>query len=42
MKIQDEDDLAFVLEYKIIPLLEEYYYGDDRLTEVLNICKINI
>ncbi len=37
MKIQDEDDLAFVLEYKIIPLLEEYYYGDDRLKEVINI-----
>jgi len=35
MKIQDEDDLAFVLKYKIIPLLEEYYYGDDRLKEVI-------
>ena len=39
MKIQNDDDLAFVLEYKIIPLLEEYYYGDDRLTEVIALCK---
>ncbi len=35
MNIQNSEDLAFVLEYKIIPLLEEYYYGDkDRLKEV--------
>jgi len=39
MKIQNNDDLEFVLEYKIIPLLEEYYYGDDRLTEVLKLCQ---
>jgi len=39
MKIQNDDDLDFVLEYKIIPLLEEYYYGDDRLTEVIALCK---
>jgi len=38
MKIVNEDDLAFVLEYKIIPLLEEYYYGDDRLAEIIKIC----
>jgi len=39
MKIQDEHDLAFVLEYKIIPLLEEYYYGDDRLKDVIKTCQ---
>lgn len=26
----NDDDLNFVLEYKIILLLEEYYYGDDE------------
>jgi len=42
MKITNEDDLEFVLEYKIIPLLEEYYYGDiSGLNEVLNICKLD-
>ena len=40
MKIQNSDDLKFVLDYKIIPLLEEYYYGDDRLDEIIAICKI--
>ena len=40
MNIQ-EDDLSFVLDYKIKPLLEEYYYGDDRLNEVLDILGIN-
>ena len=30
-------DLDFVLEYKIKPLLEEYYYGDSRLSEVVKI-----
>ncbi len=39
MKIDNDGDLGFVLEYKIIPLLEEYYYGDDRLKEILNLCK---
>ena len=38
MQIADAYDLAFVLEYKIIPLLEEYYYGDDRLAEIIKIC----
>lgn len=33
----DESDLDFVLKYKIKPLLEEYYYGDDRISEVLKI-----
>ena len=28
MPIESDEDLAFVLQYKIIPLLEEYYYGD--------------
>ena len=35
MHIQNDMDLAFIKEYKIKPLLEEYYYGDDRLEEVL-------
>ncbi|MGJ0361751.1 McrB family protein [Aliarcobacter cryaerophilus] len=30
MKIENEDDLKFVKEYKIKPLLEEYFYGDDE------------
>jgi 5-methylcytosine-specific restriction protein B len=31
-------DLDFVLEYKIKPLLEEYFYGDeDKLNEVLSL-----
>lgn len=29
MKIKDENDLTFVKEYKIKPLLEEYFYGDE-------------
>ena len=37
----DDSDLSFVLDYKIRPLLEEYYYGDDRINEVLNILGIN-
>ena len=42
MKIDNDDDLAFTLEYKIIPLLEEYYYGDrDGLNKVLELCKQN-
>ncbi len=28
MKIKNEDDLNFVLGYKIKPLIEEYFYGD--------------
>ena len=28
MKIQSNEELDFILEYKIIPLLEEYYYGN--------------
>lgn len=30
MKIENEDDLSFVKEYKIKPLLEEYFYGDEE------------
>ena len=41
MKIESDDDLDFILEYKIIPLLEEYYYGDDRLEESVKLCKLN-
>ena len=42
MKIDNDDDLAFTLEYKIIPLLEEYYYGDrDGLNKVLRLCNQN-
>ena len=40
MNIENNDDLGFVLEYKIKPLLEEYFYGDnDGLEEVLKICE---
>jgi len=41
MKIAEDNDLDFVLEYKIIPLLEEYYYGDDRLEESVKLCKLD-
>ena len=30
MKIENENDLEFVKEYKIKPLLEEYFYGDEK------------
>ncbi|WP_321779334.1 McrB family protein [Sulfurimonas sp.] len=30
MKIQNNDDLEFVKEYKIKPLLEEYFYADEK------------
>ena len=30
MKIKNEEDLEFVKEYKIKPLLEEYFYGDEE------------
>jgi len=30
MKIESDEDLAFVKEYKIKPLLEEYFYADDE------------
>lgn len=40
MNISDDEDLEFVLEYKIIPLLEEYFYGNkEQLDEILQIIK---
>jgi len=40
MKIDSDDDLEFVLKYKIEPLLEEYFYGDDAgLKKVLDLIK---
>ena len=30
MKIENEEDLEFVKEYKIKPLLEEYFYSDEK------------
>ena len=40
MKIDSDDDLGFVLEYKIKPLLEEYFYGDEQglknILEIIN------
>lgn len=39
MNIANDDDLQFVLDYKIRPLLEEYYYGNSSgLKDVLDIC----
>jgi nucleoside-triphosphatase THEP1 len=36
MKVQNDEDLEFVKEYKIKPLLEEYFYADDeKLQDVL-------
>ena len=38
MKVQNKDDLDFIKEYKIKPLLEEYFYtDDDKLKEVMEI-----
>jgi nucleoside-triphosphatase THEP1 len=40
MKVQNDEDLEFIKEYKIKPLLEEYFYADDiKLNEVLEILK---
>lgn len=40
MKIANDEDLKFVKEYKIKPLLEEYFYVDkNKLDEALNILK---
>jgi len=37
MKVQDDDDLEFVKEYKIKPLLEEYFYADGKSAdEIMN------
>jgi len=36
MKIENDEDLSFVIHYKIKPLLEEYFYGDsDGLNDIL-------
>ena len=41
MNVENEDDLKFVKEYKIKPLLEEYFYGDEinfkKAIEILDI-----
>ncbi len=38
MKIENDDSLDFVMEYKIKPLLEEYFYGDvEGLKSVMEI-----
>jgi len=40
MKIENDDDLEFALEYKIRPLLEEYFYGDEQgLKSVMQIVR---
>lgn len=40
MKIESNEDLEFVKEYKIKPLLEEYFYADkenyDKAIAILN------
>lgn len=45
MKIENENDLEFVKEYKIKPLLEEYFYGDEenykKAISILNIKEDN-
>jgi len=41
-QVDSVDDLEFVLEYKIKPLLEKYFYGDNNgLSEILKKCKLN-
>jgi 5-methylcytosine-specific restriction protein B len=38
MKVYDDNDLDFILTYKIKPLLEEYFYGDEQgLSEILGL-----
>jgi 5-methylcytosine-specific restriction protein B len=35
MDVTNQEDLEFVLRYKITPLLEEYFYGDEnKLDEI--------
>lgn len=39
--VNSEEDLEFVKRYKILPLLEEYFYGDDeKLKSIKDILKI--
>ncbi len=43
MKIQTQDDLEFVKEYKIKPLLEEYFYADeDNYKKAIDILNQNL
>lgn len=39
MGIENLEELSFTCKYKIKPLLEEYFYGNDKLDEVLDIVK---
>ncbi|MCK5294358.1 MAG: AAA family ATPase [Arcobacteraceae bacterium] len=40
MKVENSEDLEFIKEYKIKPLLEEYFYADDvKLNEVMEMIK---
>jgi len=40
MQITSDEELSFALEYKIKPLLEEYYYGnEDGLNDAIKILK---
>ncbi|MDY0326993.1 MAG: AAA family ATPase [Arcobacteraceae bacterium] len=42
MNISNENDLNFVLEYKITPLLEEYFYGNkEQLDQILKIIRVS-
>ncbi len=42
MKVQNDEELNFVLDYKIKPLLEEYFYGDSEgYTDAMSCCKID-
>jgi 5-methylcytosine-specific restriction protein B len=42
MKVEDDNDLDFVKEYKIKPLLEEYFYGDEKnYNEAIQILGLN-
>ncbi len=42
MNIENDEDLKFVLDYKIIPLLEEYYYGDERFKKAREYCELKL
>ncbi len=37
MDIETDEELKFIINYKIKPLLEEYYYGDENIIEVLEL-----
>lgn len=40
MKIEDEEDLTFIKEYKIKPLLEEYFYSDEMsVNDIIELAK---